>query len=194
MNTNVVENGDVVDPTENEQRLAEPGGTGQARESTNRSVAVDHDGDYAVTWTGYSQDGTTSNVFYAVYDAEDNLRAAGQVNTLPGIHRNASIAMDADGDFIIVWQGLVPDDDGDADNDNWDIYAQRFDAVGNRIAPDASDGRSTSDPVWADSAAATLYQEIQVNTEEANDQVNPAVANGRVRQLHRYLGVDRPGV
>ena len=135
------------------QQFAEPRGTGYAREDATRSVAVDDDGDFAVVWTSYGQDDLSDpdggGVYLRLYDRNNEpLTGEIQVNTFTeGHQRNAAIAMDADGDFVVVWESENQDANG-----TWGIYGQRFDAAGNRV-----DG------------------EFHVNTEITNNQLNPAV-------------------
>lgn len=68
--------------------------------------------------------------------------------TVAGMQNSAAIAMDADGDFVVVWQSEGTSDDG-----SWDVFARRFNAVG-----------------------TALSDEFRVNVETANNQLNPAVA------------------
>ena len=129
-------------------------GTGLAREESTQSVAVDHDGDFAVAWTSYGQDDpndpTSGGVYLRLYDrASKPLTGEILVNqTIAGTQNNAAIAMDADGDLIVVWQSEGTSDDG-----SWDVYARRFNSVG-----------------------TALSDEFRVNEETANNQLNPAVA------------------
>ncbi|NLE36993.1 MAG: S1 family peptidase, partial [Pirellulaceae bacterium] len=154
------------------QTLSEPLGTGYARETSNRSIAVDNDGDYVVVWTSYGQDDPSSSngagVYARRYDRNDNpIGDEFRVNNLTaGDQKNASIAMDADGDFIVVWEAKGTDG-------TWDVYAQRFDAAGNRIANERDD-RIPSDPYRNQSGAEHI--EILVNTTRAGEQFNPSVA------------------
>lgn len=126
-------------------------------ERRNQSVATDHDGDYVVVWTSYvdqdgnAQDGDGAGVFLRMFDRNGvALTGDVQVNTfVEGDQRNASVAMDADGDFVVIWQSEFQDAyDGSAG-----IYAQRFDALGQKVGA-----------------------EFQVHSTTVNDQVNPTVA------------------
>ncbi|MFQ5495390.1 MAG: proprotein convertase P-domain-containing protein, partial [Phycisphaerae bacterium] len=138
----------------NVQRISEPFGTGFAREQSTRSVAVDHDGDFVAVWTSYGQDDPSdpggAGVYARMYN-RDNVPLTDEflVNTdTVGHQRNASVAIDADGEFVVVWE---------AENDNvdgsWGVYGRRFNSVG--------------DP---------LGGQFRVNTNVQNDQLNPAVA------------------
>ena len=153
----------INEETSFEQRFSASFGTGLAREETTRSLAVDHDGDFVVAWTSYGQDDpgnpSGAGVYFRMYDRnndpiEDFFGDSGEkrVNTFTAGHqRNAAVAMDADGDFVIAWESQDQDPDG-----TWGIYAQRFDSVG---TPIGGEFRVNSDLTGA-----------------ANQQFNPAVA------------------
>lgn len=138
-----------------EQRFSSHFGTGLGEEQSNHTLAVDHDGDFVVVWTSYGQDDPTdpmgAGVYARVYDRNNvPLTNEFQVNTyVKGHQRNASVAIDADGDFVVVWES-----EGQDPNGTWGIYARRFDSLGR--PKDA--------------------KEFRVNSWIANDQVNPAVA------------------
>ena len=202
-------------------------GTGTAQEFTQKTVAVDHSGDFAVVWTSYGQDDPNdpngAGVYVRMYDRNnnvmmqtsltqsitaadltihvdqataarfptdgsftivvddehmlvtsgfgtttwtvvrgtDNSTAAAHasnavvvisdilVNTYTtGNQLDGTIAMDAAGDFVVVWASQGEDPDG-----SWGIYAQRFNSVGQKVGG-----------------------EFRVNTNVVNDQVAPAVA------------------
>jgi subtilisin-like proprotein convertase family protein/secreted trypsin-like serine protease len=137
-----------------EQRISQPGGIGQGQEESNRSVAVDNDGDFAVVWTTYGLDDptdpTSGGVYLRLFDRNDKaLTSEIRVNqNVVGHQRNASIAMDADGDFVVVWESEGTSLDG-----SWDVFARRFDSMGR-----------------------ALGNEFRVNSTTTANQVNPAVA------------------
>jgi len=135
-------------PTEPEQTFSTPLGTGTGQEQSSGTVAVDHDGDFVVVWT--VQTPTGSEVMARVYD-RNNLPLTDEilVNTVAGgQQRNAAVACDADGDFVVVWESQGGDPDG-----SWGVYARRFSSMGvPRGAP------------------------FRVNATTQYDQVNPAVA------------------
>lgn len=112
-------------------------------------VAMDADGDFVVAWHLSDKDGDGYGVYARRYNADGS--SAGdefQVNTHTSGHQsNPSIAIDADGDFIVAWQSYGQDSDG------YGIHAQRYNA----------DGTSAGN-------------EFQVNTQTSNHQVNPIVA------------------
>ncbi|MEM6783593.1 MAG: hypothetical protein AAF624_07650 [Bacteroidota bacterium] len=140
------------------QRYA-PNGTPQGTEfqvntytpSSQRfpAVAIDADGDFVVVWQS-RDDGTTYGIYAQRYAA--NGRPEGsefRVNTRNGgSQRFPSVAMDADGNFVVTWQS---GGDGSADG----IYAQRY----------AADGTARGG-------------EFQVNTYTTGSQVAPVAAIG----------------
>ncbi len=121
------------------------------------AVAVDASGNFVVVWTSDGQDGSSQAVIAQRFDAGGN-KLGGEflVNTATSSEqRNASVAMDADGDFVIVWQSLNQDGSG------WGVYGIRFNAAGNPL--DVPGG-------------PTGVKEFRVNTVTSDQQLNPVVA------------------
>jgi len=86
------------------------------------AVAIDADGDFAVTWTSQDQDGSGSGIYAQRY-ASDGTPSGGefQVNTTTeGNQRYPSVAMDAAGNFVVAWTSQ------DQDGSGGGIYAQRY--------------------------------------------------------------------
>ncbi len=106
-------------------------GTGTAQEYTQRTVAIDHSGDFAVVWTSYGQDDPSdplaAGVYMRLYSRDNTpLTSETLVNTYTkGNQLDGTIAMDAAGDFVVVWASQGEDPDG-----SWGIYAQRFNSMG----------------------------------------------------------------
>ena len=95
--------------------------TGNQSES---SLAMDAEGDFVITWHSDGQDGS-DNVYAQRYNAGGS-KAGGEFRinaTSSGAQSNPSIAMDADGDFVIAW-------DSNQNNNPRNIYAQRYNADG----------------------------------------------------------------
>ncbi len=99
--------------------------------ASSPSVARDADGDFVITWS--QQDPGDWNVWAKRFDAAGNvLTATGsttggafRVNgTTDDIQRYSSVAMDAEGDFVITWQSLNQDGSG------YGVYAQRYSPTG----------------------------------------------------------------
>ncbi len=96
------------------------------------SMAMDADGDFVVVWAsdGKSEnpgagDGDGSGIFGQRYNVA-GVPQGGEflVNSyITGSQRGPSVAMDADGDFVVVWGGAGLEDDSG-------IYGQRFNADG----------------------------------------------------------------
>jgi hypothetical protein len=167
-------------------------------DQTSPTVALSDNGQFVVCWQ--SADGNGKGVFAQRYDA--NGEAQGdefQVNTtFSGDQILPVAAIDANGNFVIAWQGS----DGNGDG----IFAQRFDAVGtvlgaefrvnttvanNQSAPDlamdsagnfviAWQGRDAQDAgIFAqryDLTGTPVGGEFQVNTTAAGSQTQPSVS------------------
>lgn len=146
--------------TNNDQLFSDLNGTGFAREQTARSMAADHSGNFVVVWTSYSMvDGKVqADVYMRLYDRNNNaLTPETLVNTglTAGDQNQATVAMDADGDFVVVWQSEEVRTGTPAPGDvvYHDIYAQRFNSNGKEIG-----------------------KNFRVNTTFNGNQTTPAVA------------------
>ncbi len=111
-------------------------------------VASDTQGNFVVVWEADDQDGSGHGIFAQLYDSAGNkIGGEFQVNTTTaGDQGFPSVAMQANGDFVVAWQG--PDADGNG------IFARRFQADGTPV----------------DSL------EFPVNSQTALDQFSPDVA------------------
>ena len=115
----------------------------------NPHVAMNAAGDFVVAWQSYSQDGWGYGVYAQRFDASGNpVGSEFQVHTYTTSNqRNASVAMNAAGDFVVAWESFYQD------GSSYGVYAQRFDASGNPVG-----------------------SEFQVHTYTTSNQRNPHVA------------------
>ena len=168
------------------------------------TVAMDADGDFVVAWLSYGQDGSSNGTYAQRYDAA-GIAQGGEfrVNSVTdGPQMNPAAAMDADGDFVVIWESQ--------DGSGYGIYAQRYDAEGaargnefrvntttagsqNRAAV-AMDADGDFVVVWTSggqdgpgygvygqrfsAAGVAMGEEFRVNTTTAGDQYQAAVAMG----------------
>jgi hypothetical protein len=116
-------------------------------EEVRPSVAADDNGDFVVTWHS-PHDGSSYGVFLRRYASSGaTLSGEVEVNTyVTGSQAFPVVDLDADGDFVVVWQSYQ-------DGDETGIFAQRFDSSG---APQGA--------------------ELRVNTHTGGFQITPAVA------------------
>lgn len=114
-----------------------------------QSVASDSSGNFTVTWSSYGQDGSGYGVYAQRYSAAGVTQGSEfRVNSFTtSQQRNATIAMDLAGDFVVAWTSYAQD------GNSYGIYAQRFNADGSRQG-----------------------SEFQVNTYTTNLQTFPMVA------------------
>jgi hypothetical protein len=114
------------------------------------AVAMDVEGNFVVVWSSYSQDGNADGIFGQRYDAGGVPRGGEfRVNTYTtSFQTSPAVAMDAGGDFVVVWRS-----DGGQDGSLRGIFGQRYDAGG-----------------------APRGVEFQVNTYTTSLQNNPAVS------------------
>ncbi len=99
--------------------------TTSAGEQDYTSVASDAAGNFVATWSSQNQDGSGWGVYARRYSAAG---AALSGEFLVNVYTNSdqkysAAAMDADGDFVIVWTEKYSDTD-------WDVYGRRFDKNG----------------------------------------------------------------
>jgi hypothetical protein len=89
---------------------------------THPDVAMSATGAYTFTWQADSSDGDRIGIYYAAYDNTYNqIVAPTQVNTTTaGNQQEPRVAMDENGDFMIVWSSF------DQDGDHFGIYGQRY--------------------------------------------------------------------
>ena len=168
------------------------------------AVAVDADGDLVVVWSSEAQDGSGYGVYGQRYDAAGAARGGEfQVNTTTeGVQAFPSVAVDADGDAVVVWSSEFQDGSG------LGIYGQRYDAAGgaqgaefrvneatagNQSLPSvALDADGDFAVTWSsdeqdgsgggiyarryDAGGAVQGAEFQVNTTTVGNQANPTAA------------------
>ena len=113
------------------------------------SVAMDSDGDFVVAWHSFAQDGDNNGIFAQRYDAAGVATGSEfQVNTYTTLgQRRPSVAMDAEGDFVVAWES------NGQDGDSYGVFAQRYAATG-----------------------VAQGSEFQVNTYTTSFQRDPSVA------------------
>ena len=113
------------------------------------SVAMDENGDFVITWTGYGQPDDDRAIYARRYDAfahpqGDEFR----VNTTTAHGQQGSdVAMNDDGDFVVVWESWVQDGGG------WGVIGRRYN----------KDGQP-------------LGGEFRLNTYTTDDQEDPQVS------------------
>ena len=168
------------------------------------SVAMDDNGNFVVAWTSYGQDKKdTDGVFAQRFDANGVAQGGefGVNSTNNGNQSTPLVAMDADGDFVVVWQGA-------GSGDTVGVFGQRYNAAGvaqgseflvNSTTTDeqstpavAMDAAGNFVVAWhslnQDGAGYEIYAqrfnaagtaqgtEFRVNTTTASDQNYPSIA------------------
>jgi len=116
----------------------------------NTVVAVDNSGNFIVVWTSYYKPDRSNEILARRFDAGgEPLGDEFQINTITaGNQGEPAVAMNATGDFVVVWQG--PQSPGE---DVEDIFARRFDSNGTAVG-----------------------DQFRVNTITADRQLSPSVA------------------
>ncbi len=114
------------------------------------SVAMDTDGDFVVVWTSQQKAGAYDDIYAQRYESNGTPRGEEfHVSaSVSGWQSEPSVAMDADGDFVVVWTSISTQNEF-----GFDIYAQRYGASGQELGP-----------------------AYRVNTVTTSDQTNPDAA------------------
>ena len=99
------------------------------------TVATDAAGNYVVVWTIFGQPGDTlqqGNILAQRFDPTgQKLGPEFVVNTsLPGTQIQPDVAMDDNGNFVVVWSGSGPYTYTDGVGNTSDVYMRRFDSTG----------------------------------------------------------------
>jgi hypothetical protein len=117
------------------------------------AVAVDASGGFVVVWKSYGQDGDGDGIFAQRYDATGAVQGGEfQVNSYVTSNQSyPSVALDASGGFVVVWQSLG------SDGGSYGIAGRSFDSTG-----------------------TALGDEFQVNSYTTASQYCPSVAIDRV--------------
>lgn len=120
----------------------------------NPSVAMDSDGDFVVVWQSNGSpdsDNSYNSIQARLFNSSGTpLATQFQVNTFTNsTQNNPAVAMDNDGDFVVVWQS----DGAAGDSSYYSVQGSRF-----------------------NSAGVLQGSQFQVNTLTTNDQELPAVA------------------
>jgi hypothetical protein len=113
------------------------------------AVAADSSGNFVIVWQNLTQDGSGDGIFGQRYDSSGApVGPEFRVNTFTtNYQRRPSLAADASGNFVVVWQSVAQDGSSKG------VFGQRF----------ASSG-------------AALGSEFRVNTYTTDDQAYPSVA------------------
>ncbi|MDO5567313.1 MAG: hypothetical protein Q4G59_11700, partial [Planctomycetia bacterium] len=121
---------DVIKEFKIEETAAYKDDAGTWHFASQASVALNDKGDFVVVWDQYNKDSESRDVYarrYTLMGKEIGING-GYGNFMVNIYdekdqQNASVAMDADGDFVIVWESFGQDYDG---QDTGGLYGRRF--------------------------------------------------------------------
>ena len=133
-----------------------PVNTTSAGNQTAPAVAMDKNGNFVITWQSGGQDGGGLGVYARVYNAAF-VPQTGELlvnSTTAGDQSAPAIAIDENGNFVVVWQSAGQDGGG------LGVYGRRFNAAGTPLAG-----------------------EFPVNTTTANDQSAPSIAMDQTGQF-----------
>ena len=104
-------------------------------------VAVLADGGFVIVWEGATQDGDGNGVFGQRFDASGNkVGSEFQVNTHTADNQNNPVVVGlSDGGFVVTYEVQF------LEGDSWGVYAQRYDASGNKVGSETQINTYTTD-------------------------------------------------
>ncbi|KAA3598384.1 MAG: T9SS C-terminal target domain-containing protein [Calditrichaeota bacterium] len=90
------------------------------------SIGMDDSGNFCVVWMSETQDGSGWGIYAQRYNSAGVVQGSEFLvnSTTSGQQKNPSIAMDSDGDFVVVWQEIS------TDGSSFGIKGQRFNSSG----------------------------------------------------------------
>jgi hypothetical protein len=94
-------------------------------------IASDSDGDFVVVWDSLvGQDGSARGIFGRRFDSSGTPQAVEFIVNSFTItnQRYPAVALDADGDFVVVWESF-----NNHDGQGYGVFAQRFNSAGARL-------------------------------------------------------------
>lgn len=146
----------IVNQDTVEHPFSEDQDTRQTDGDARSSVAVNGNGDYVVVWSSVDQSGNR-DLMMRMYDFSGRALSDQAEVSQSGSedHSGGTVAMDADGNFVVVWTAR------DGANE-LDVFARRYDSLGNALG---SEFRVTDD------FSATMADDF-----DFGDQKNPSVA------------------
>ena len=181
-----------------------------ALEETSASAAVDASRNFVVVWQSYSDDGSGLGILARQFDSGGTpLGDAFIVNTTTADNQsNPGVAVDAAGNFTVIWESA------DQDGDGHGIFGQQFNSAGVKVgaefAVNSTVAGSQEQPaismnqndgsfivVWQgpDADARGIYgqrfdananpvgDEFAINSFESTEQVSPAVSMNTAGQF-----------
>ncbi|MBX9258673.1 putative Ig domain-containing protein [Desmonostoc muscorum CCALA 125] len=103
--------------------------TSTTNDQINPTVAMDAAGDFVISWASNGQDGSGFGIYAQRYNSAGVAQGNEfKVNTYTDENQgNPTVAMDADGDFVISWQSYYQES---SSYSYYGIYAQRYNSAG----------------------------------------------------------------
>ncbi|MEH1821952.1 MAG: cadherin-like domain-containing protein [Nostoc sp.] len=135
----------------------------------NPTVAMDANGDFVISWQSYGQDGDNNGIYARRYNSSGVAQGSEfQVNnTTTDNQSNPSVAIAADGNFVISWQSFGQDTSSDG------IYAQLY---RNNGAPPIVTSGSASALAYIENATTAIDSGITVSDADSANLASATVS------------------
>lgn len=112
------------------------------------SVAALSGGGYVVSWMSTGEDGSGYGVYAQLYDVEGaKVGGEAQVNTYTASDQaNPTVAALSGGGYVVIWQSYGQD------GQDWGVYAQGYDAAGDKVGGEVHVSTTIPGPEFAPNA------------------------------------------
>jgi len=155
-------------------------------DQTAASIAADASGNFVVVWNGNNQDGSGLSVFGQRFASSGSpLGSEFRVNTHTTSDQSGpSVAADASGNFVVVWQSMGQDGSGDG------VFGQRFDSSGAPLGPEFRINMYTTGGQRAPSVAADAGGNFVVTWQSPQDGSSYGIFGQRYADSGIPLGLE----
>ena len=148
------------------------------------TVAINTTGDFVVTWTSYTQDGSSGGVYAQRYnwggEAQGN---EFRVNTATASKQASSrVGMDAAGNFVVTWSSNSQDGSG------YGVYAQRYNTSGIAQGSEFRVSGTTAGNQWRSAVAINATGDFVIAWESDDHS-----SDGVFAQLYNAAGATQGG-
>lgn len=136
------------------------------------NIAMDAGGNFVVTWSSSTQDGSSWGIYTLQYGADGSaLSSETLVNTTTANAQDFSAVAYRNGHAIVVWSG-------DGSGDSTGIFAQRFTMTGGNTAPVIGSNGGGASAAISIAEGATAVTTVSATDADAGDVLSYAILGG----------------
>jgi len=152
-------------------------------------IVMDREGNFVIAWYSRLQDGSAGGIYAQRFDKDGNrIRKEFQVNSYTEDNQyGPSIAMDREGNFVIVWESWWQD------GDRGGIYAQRFDGGSNKIGGEFQVNSCTEDTQYLPTIAMNNSGDFVVAWTSINSVANSVDTYAKIFPFYNPADLNKDG-